>query len=90
MVQFKTFFFPSLYSVIMRPLKEVNMQIESSDTGPSEVGIKITLEVLEKKPGDYEQFWHTCLNDKNEKSSVMVNQNCLDSVKFSSPKEYVM
>lgn len=55
MVQFKTFFFLSLYNLIISLIEKVNVQIQFSPIGASEVetNIKFFTEVLGKKCGDY-------------------------------------
>lgn len=66
MVQFKTFYFLSLYSLVMSPVEEVKTQLQSPHIGALEVKTKISylVGVLTKKRGGYEQFWKKCLEQK--------------------------
>lgn len=102
MTLFKTFWFLSLYSLIMSPVEEINSQIQSEHIGAAEVKDKLGLltNILEEKRGKFNQFWKTCNEEKpslvdepilprhRRLPKKLDNPGCSEAHTFSTPEEY--
>lgn len=102
MTNFKTFWFLSLYSLVMSPVEEVNSQIQSKHIGVAEVKSKLGFlyDVIENNRNDFEQFWGKCMNEKpsfvdepilpRQRRIPKKLENVESSAAYihSSPKEY--